>query len=97
MYFSYEFKATNLVVIATGYGLNGRVSILGRGKGIYFTASKLARRPTQPPTYWLPEALSPRESCWYMKLITHLHLVLKSRTVELHLHSSIHLRSVVIN
>jgi hypothetical protein len=37
--------------ISMGYGLDGRGSILGRGKVNFFfsTASRLVLRPTQPP------------------------------------------------
>jgi hypothetical protein len=45
--------------IATGYGLNGRCSIPGRGKKLCSTASRLAMGPTQPPIEWVEGALSP--------------------------------------
>jgi hypothetical protein len=43
------------------YELDGRGSIPGRGKRLFFycTASRPALRPTQPPIQFVPEALSP--------------------------------------
>jgi hypothetical protein len=37
------------------------------------------------------------ENGWGLKLTTHLHLVPKSRIVELYLHSSISLHGIVLN
>jgi hypothetical protein len=47
------------VGIATGYGLDGRVSIPGRGKIFLFSiASRPALGPTQPPIQWVPVRFS---------------------------------------
>jgi hypothetical protein len=44
----------------TGYRLDDRGSILGRGElFLYITSSRPALGPTQPPIQWVPEALSP--------------------------------------
>jgi hypothetical protein len=40
--------------IATGYGLDGRDSIPGRGKRLFFAASRPAVEITQPPILWTP-------------------------------------------
>jgi hypothetical protein len=49
------------VGIATGYGLDGRLSIPGRGKrfSLCSTASRPALEPTQPAIQCVPGALSP--------------------------------------
>jgi hypothetical protein len=50
----------NSVGIATGCGLDGRVSIPDGGKIFLFsTASRPALRPTQPPMQWVLRALPP--------------------------------------
>jgi hypothetical protein len=53
----------SVVGIVTGYGLDdkrGRSSSPGRIKNFLFsTSSRLALGPTQPPTQWVPETLSP--------------------------------------
>jgi hypothetical protein len=47
-----------VVGIATGYGLDGRGLIAGRGKIYLFsTASRPALGPTQLPIQWLPGVL----------------------------------------
>jgi hypothetical protein len=52
-----------------------RNSSPGRVKNfLFYTSSRLALRPTQPPIQWTPGALSPG-----MKLTTHLQPVLRSR------------------
>jgi hypothetical protein len=76
--------------IATGYGMDGRGSILGRSKIFVFIASRPALGPTQPPIQWLFPGLG-------VKLPTYLHLVLRSRMVELYLHSPIYLHDLVLN
>jgi hypothetical protein len=43
--------------IATGYGLEGRALIPGRGKKFYSTM-QCPERPTQPPVQWEPAILS---------------------------------------
>jgi hypothetical protein len=43
----------------TGYRLEDRQMILGRGKNfLFFTASRAALKPTQPPIQWVPAVLS---------------------------------------
>jgi hypothetical protein len=63
-----------------------------QGIFLYSTASKMALWRTQPSTQWLLGAL-------YLgvKLTGHLHPVLRSRMVELYLHSPIHLHGMVLN
>jgi hypothetical protein len=60
-----------------------------KGKIFFFSiASRPALRPTQPPIQWVPWELLPRGLlCSGVKLTTHLHLVPRSRRVELYLHS----------
>jgi hypothetical protein len=56
---------------------------------LFSTASKPALRPTQHPIQWTFGALSPGgKSGKGVKLTTHLHLVPRSRKVEIYLHSS---------
>jgi hypothetical protein len=58
--------------LAQWYGLDDRGFESRQGLGIFLiaTASRPALGPTQPPIQWVPDALS---------LITHLHLVPRSR------------------
>jgi hypothetical protein len=79
------------VGIATGYGLDDRGLNAGRGKSFSLLHSIQAGSGAHP-------ALVPMGTeCRGVKLIIHLHIVLKSRMVELYLHSNIHLHGVVIN
>jgi hypothetical protein len=59
---------------------------------LYSTASKLTLGPTQLHIQWVPGFLSPG-----VKLTTHLHLLPRSRIVELYLHSAIRFDGVVLN
>jgi hypothetical protein len=87
------FIQVNGVSKAKGYGLHGRGSIAGRGKIFLFsTACRLTSRPAQPPIQWVPGAFS-----LGVKLTTHLHLLPRSRMVELYLHSLICLNGIVLN
>jgi hypothetical protein len=53
--------ARGAVDIVTGYGLDGRGSILARGKTFLFSvASRPALSPTQHPIQWVPGAIFPR-------------------------------------
>jgi hypothetical protein len=50
----------SVVGIATGYGLRGRNSSLGRVKNFFFsTSSRQVLGSTQSPIQWVPGALSP--------------------------------------
>jgi hypothetical protein len=81
----------------TGYGLDGRVSIPGRGKRLFFSpVSKLALRPTQLPIQQVLGAASQAQSSQGVKLITLLHLVPKTRKVKLYVHSPICLHAVIV-
>jgi hypothetical protein len=78
------------VFIATGYGLDGRGSIPDMDRDFAYPApSRPALGPTQPPVQWVPGALSLGVNGRVVKLTTHLHLVPRSRMVELYLHSPI--------
>jgi hypothetical protein len=55
------------------------------------------QRPTHPPTQWALGGSFPGDKCSQgMKLITHLHLVLRSRMLKRH-HSPICLHGMVLN
>jgi hypothetical protein len=76
-----------------GYGLNVRGSSPVRVKNFLFsTASRPALGSTQPPIQWVLGPLSPE-----VKLTASLHLVPKSKMVELYLCSQIRLYGVVLN
>jgi hypothetical protein len=73
--------------MATGYVLDGQDLIPGRGKMFLFSiASRLALGPTQPLIQWIRGAGRDSQD---MKLTTYLHLVPRSRVVELYLHSPV--------
>jgi hypothetical protein len=86
------------VSIAIGYGLNGQGSIPGKGK-ILFSSPQHPDwlGPTQPPIQWVPGALPLGVKRPGREVTTHLHLVLRSRMVELYLHSPIRIHGVVLN
>jgi hypothetical protein len=69
------------VCTATGYGLDGRNLILGRGKNLFFTprSPDRIRGPPSPPFKWNRRLLRRRPRGWGVKLTTHLHIVLTSR------------------
>jgi hypothetical protein len=70
------------VSIVSGYGLDGRGSIPGRGERNFPLAfvSRPALRPTQPPVQWVPGVLSPGvKRDRGVTLTTHPHLVPRSR------------------
>jgi hypothetical protein len=70
--------------IATGYGLDGRGSVPVRGKIFLFSiAPGPALEPIQSHIQWIPVAVSPGQSGRGVKLTTYLHLVPRSRMVEL--------------
>jgi hypothetical protein len=81
-----------------GYGLDGRGSVPDRGKiFLLFIASRPALKPTQTPKQWVQGALSSRVKQQEVKMKSHLHIVLRSRMVELYLHSSTRLHGVMLN
>jgi hypothetical protein len=76
------------VSIATGYGLDGRVSIPSRSKIFLFsTESRPALGTTHSLIQWVPGALPQvvKKTGRGVKLTAHLHLVPRSRMVELYL------------
>jgi hypothetical protein len=88
----------SIVGITKGDGLDGRGSISWKDKIFLFSiASRPAVGPTQPPIQWVPWALSPGGKRQGVKLTTHLHLVPRSRMVELYLHSPVCLYGIVLN
>jgi hypothetical protein len=84
----------NSVGIATGYELDCRGSIPGRGRSISST-------PQHTDQLWGPPSLLYNGCCGEnrrrRKLTTHLHLVPRPRMVELYLHSQTRLHGVVLN
>jgi hypothetical protein len=96
---TYNFLSRRSSVdILTGYGLDGRDSIPNRDKNIflYSTAFRPALGPTQRPIQSVPVVLTLGVKRRGVKLISHLHLVLTSRMMELYLHSPICLHGVVL-
>jgi hypothetical protein len=86
---------SSAVLLRAGWlGFNSR-----QGQEIFFysTASRLAQDPTQLLIQWVPGLFPRGWSRQGVKLTTHLHLVLRSRMVELYLQSPIHLHGVVLN
>jgi hypothetical protein len=70
----------SVVGIVTGYGLDNwgvRVWTPVESR-ILSTLSRPALRPTQPPSQWVPGALSPGQSRWDVKLTTYLRLIPRS-------------------
>jgi hypothetical protein len=57
--YKYFMSRDSSVDIATGYGLDGRGSIPGRGNSLSSTASRQILVPTQLPTQWVSGAVSP--------------------------------------
>jgi hypothetical protein len=104
-FFIIFFHVPNLLIVyiyhriaQTGYGLGGRGLIAAGARFFsFFLASRAVLGPTQPPIQWVPRVLSPWESGQGMKLTTHLHLVLRSRMMELYLHSPICVHGMVLN
>jgi hypothetical protein len=83
----------------TDEGLDDRISIPGRGKAFffYFIASRLALGPTQAPIQRVQGMISSGLSGWVVKLTTYLHLVPRSKIVELYLHSRTLLHDIALN
>jgi hypothetical protein len=79
----------SLVGIATGYGLDGPFSIPGSVSFFLSTASRLALDPAQPPIQWVPAAPSPRLKRLGREADHSLHVVSRSKKVELYLYSLI--------
>jgi hypothetical protein len=81
------------VGIAMGYGLDDPGSIPGSRKNFIFsTASRPNMGPAQPPIQWVLGVKRP-----WLEAVTHLHLVPRSRMVELYIHSLIRLHGVLLN
>jgi hypothetical protein len=73
------------------------VSIPGKDKIFLFSvASRPPLEPTQLTIQWVPILHPRKESGRSVKLTTHLHLVPRSRMVELYVHSSIRLHGIVL-
>jgi hypothetical protein len=70
----------------------GYVSRLRKDMFLFFTASRPALGPTQPPVKLVKRALS-----LGVKLTTHLHLVPRLRMVDLYFRSPIRLTGVVLH
>jgi hypothetical protein len=70
--------------MVTGYGLNGRGFIPGRGNTFLFSIV----RPTQPPILEVPGGV---------KLTIHFRLMPKSRKVAIYLNSLTHLHGIALN
>jgi hypothetical protein len=88
------------VVTVTGNSLVGQGSIAGRDKRFFSITFRPALGLTQPPIQWILVAVSPRAKlpgCEAEKLTTHIHLVPRSRMVELYLNSPICLHGIVLN
>jgi hypothetical protein len=75
------------VSIGTGYMLEGRRSMPGRGK-------RFLSNPQRPDRLWGP--FLSLQCGGSVKLTTHLHLVPRSRMVKLYFHSPTRLHSVVL-
>jgi hypothetical protein len=86
------------VGITTGYELDGRGSSPGMGKIAHFsTTSRQALGPTQPPNECVPWAISQGVNVPGREADHYLHLVPRSRMVELYLHFTVCLHGVVLN
>jgi hypothetical protein len=84
------------VSIAMGYGLDGQGLIPGRSKRFVSTP----QHPRGPPSLLSNGYRGPFPQGWSnqgVKPTTHLHLLLRSRMVELYFHSSVLLHGVVLN
>jgi hypothetical protein len=78
-----------------GYRLCGRGSIPSRVRGIflYYTASRLALEPIQPPIQWIPGVLSPEVK--HLGCEVGITTPTRSGMVKLYLHSYIHLHGML--
>jgi hypothetical protein len=93
----YKWSWDSSVGIVVGYGLDGLGSIPGSARFFSY--------PQHPDQFWGPPSLLsnlqgalPLGIKWQEhKLTTHLHLVLRSRKVELYLHSPKCLHGIVLN
>jgi hypothetical protein len=92
-----EKRRESSVGRAMGYGLEGQISIPGSGKVFLFSiASMSALGPTKLPRQLVPEAFPRRQSGRGVKLTVYLHIVPRSREVELYPHSPVILHGVVL-
>jgi hypothetical protein len=62
-----------------------------------FATSRPVLGPIQPPIHWITGALHPGVKWHSVKLTTHLHLVPRSRMMELHLHSPTYPNGIELN
>jgi hypothetical protein len=98
LFAEYNYSVQDEGDIATGYGMDGRGSTSGSVMIFLFSiASTPALGPTQPPIQWVPGSPSPGVKRHVRELNTHLHLVPRSRMVELNLNSAIRLLRIVVN
>jgi hypothetical protein len=91
----YQKSRERSIDISTGYWLDGQSSISGSVNTVFSS-------PQRPDGRWGPPnqycRLFPwRKSDRDVKLTTHLHLVPRSRTLELHLYSPIRLHAILLN
>jgi hypothetical protein len=78
-------------------GWTDKVQFPEGARDFYTTASQPALGLNQPPLQWAVEAFSLGLSDRDVKLTTRLHLMPRSRILELYFHSSIPLHGVVLN
>jgi hypothetical protein len=64
---------------------------------LFPTASSPTWGPTQPHIQWIPAALSLGVKWLDVKLTTDLHIMARSKKLELYLHSPICLHGIVLN
>jgi hypothetical protein len=64
---------------------------------LFSTMSRLALGPTQPPIQWAPRDISEGLRGSGVKVAIHLHLVPRSRMVQLYPHSLLFVRGIMFN
>jgi hypothetical protein len=85
------------VFVVAGYWLDGRGSIPGTAKSFVSTAQCPDRLWGPPISYAMRTGGSSQGLKWPVREAYHLHLVPRSRLVELYLHSLMCLHDVVLN